>query len=388
MRVPFMDLKARNAPLRSEYLRAMAAVMDSGHFSCGSFVKRFEEEYAAYCGTRHAIAVGSGTEALWLALVAMGIRPGDEVITVPMTFVATVEAILLAGAKPVFVDIDPVTYTMDPGAIAAVLSTRTRVILPVHLFGQAADMGPIMELAREHGLRVIEDAAQAHGAEWNGCRAGSLADAGCFSFYPAKNLGGFGEGGAVTTDDADMAGTLRMLRDHGQSRKHKHELIGWNSRMDELQAAVLGIKLRHLDEDNRIRRHHAQRYAQALAGIDEVTLPVARRGTLHAWHDYALRVRRRSRLLSDFRRHGIGYGLHYPLPVHLQKAYRHLGFPPQSFPLAECCADEFVSLPIGCELDDSQIDEVIGAIERWAVTRPTAGSPDWKQNNSPRHAKI
>lgn len=388
MIVPFMDLQARHLAARGEYLRAMEEVMDSGNFSGGPFVERFEDEFASYCGTRHAVAVGSGTDALWLTLVAMGIRPGDEVITVPMTFVATVEAILQAGAKPVFVDIDPVTYTMDPTAITNALTARTRAILPVHLFGQPVDMGPILEIARKHGLRVIEDAAQAHGAEWNGRKAGSLADAGCFSFFPGKNLGGFGEGGAVTTDDADVADTLRMLRDHGQSKKHRHDQLGWNSRMDGLQAAVLSIKLRHLDEGNRARGRHALRYRKALAGIEDVILPRERPGTTHAWHVHAIRVSRRNRLTGVLRRHGIGYGLHYPVPVHLQPAYRNPAWPKGSFPVAEQCADEFLSLPVGPELTESQIERVIDAIARWADAIAASGYRDRSETNLPSHAKI
>lgn len=366
-----MDLKARHAPLRLEYLRAVAEVMDSGCFSGGPFVERFEEEFAAYCGTRHAVGVASGTDALWLTLMAMGIGPGDEVVTVPMTFAATVEAILLAGAKPVFTDIDPLTYTMDPAAVETVLTPRTKAILPVHLFGQPADMAPIIDLARRHGLKVIEDAAQAHGAEWNGRRAGSLADAGCFSFFPGKNLGACGEAGAVTTNDPDLARTLRVLRDHGQPEKHRHERFGWNSRMDGIQAAILSAKLPHLDEWNLARRMHARRYRRALLGIRELSLPVERPGTTHAWHLHVIRVPRRASLLETLEKQEIGYGLHYPVPVHLQPAFRHLGGKPGDFPVSERCAAEFVSLPSGPELDAGSIDLVISAILSW-VQPPAA----------------
>ncbi len=365
MSVPFMDLQARHAPLRGEYLAAMAAVMDSGNFSGGPFVERFEEEFAAYCGTRHAIGVGSGTEALWLTLVATGVSPGDEVITVPLTFVATVEAILLAGARPVFVDIDPASYTMDPEAIAKVLTSKTKAILPVHLFGQPADIGRILEIAGEHGLSVIEDAAQAHGAEWRGRKVGSLANAGCFSFYPGKNLGGFGEGGAVTTDDGDLANRLRMLRDHGQVRKNQHDLIGWNGRMDGLQAAVLSIMLRNLDDGNQIRKHHAQRYREALSGIADLMLPGECDGTSHAWHIYALRVSGRDGLIRCFNINEIGYGIHYPVPVHHQKAYLAQTNQEGDLSVAEQCADELVSLPVGPEVSDEQVDQVIEVIKNW-----------------------
>lgn len=362
MKVPFMDLKARHASMRSEFLSAMETVMDSGKFSGGHYVERFEEEFAAYCGTRHAIGVGSGTEALWLTLVAMGIGPGDEVITVPLTFVATVEAILLAGAKPVFVDIDPATYTMDPAGIVQALTSRTKAILPVHLFGQPADIGWILEIANAHGLKVIEDAAQAHGAEWHGRKAGSLADAGCFSFYPGKNLGGFGEGGAVTTDDEGLAGKLRMLRDHGQTRKNQHDLIGWNSRMDGLQAAILSIMLRYLDEGNRIRKLNARHYHQALSCNSKLKLPGECAGTSHAWHIYAIRVSDRDALLRDFSKNGIGYGLHYPVPVHRQPAYRAYANQKCDLSAAEQCAGELASLPVGPELAVEQLNHVIEVI--------------------------
>jgi dTDP-4-amino-4,6-dideoxygalactose transaminase len=383
-----MDLKARHASQRAEYLLAMEAVIDSGNFSGGPFVETFENEFAAYCGTRHAVGVGSGTDALWLTLVAMGIRPGDEVITVPMTFVATVEAILQAGAKPVFVDIDPVTYTMDPAKLENAITARTRAVIPVHLFGQPADMGPILQIAREHGLKVIEDAAQAHGAEWKGRKAGSLADAGCFSFFPGKNLGGFGEAGAVTTDDALLAQSLRSLRDHGQSTKNRHDLVGWNSRMDGIQAAILSIRLRHLNEGNRARARHAKHYRQALAGITDLILPCEAQGTAHAWHVHALRVPGQAGLLRDFHRNGIEYGRHYPVPVHLQPAYRNAGTMMGAFPVSERCADEFVSLPIGPELSESQVNLVIGTILRWAAAKAAAGYRDRFENTLQSHAQV
>ena len=258
--IPFFDMKARHAPKREEYLRAIGEVIDTGAFAGGAFVERFEAEFAAYCGVDHAVGVGSGTEALWLAMVAMGIGPGDEVITVPMSFAATVEAICLVGAKPVFVDIDEQNYTMDPAALVDAITSRTKAIIPVHLFGQVADMSPILEIAERRGIRVIEDAAQAHGAEYKGRKAGSLGDAGCFSFYPSKNLGAFGEGGAVLTKDSAVAGKLKMLRNHGQSARNRHTLVGWNSRLDGIQAAVLSVKLPHLDRENHMRSERAAYY--------------------------------------------------------------------------------------------------------------------------------
>ena len=362
--VPFLDMKARHAPLREELMHAVGAVIDSGVFAGGPAVERFERDFAAYCGTRSAVGVGSGTEALWLTMVAMGIGPGDEVITVPMSFVATVEAICLAGAKPVFVDIDERTYTMDPQALEAAVTPRTKAVIPVHLFGQAADMSPILEIARRRGLRVIEDAAQAHGAEYQGRRTGSLGDAGCFSFYPSKNLGAFGEGGAVVTDHEDLAAKLRMLRDHGQTGKNRHSLIGWNSRLDAIQAAVLGVKLRHLDRENSLRREHAQRYDHWLAGLPEVLTPLAAAGGRHVYHIYALRVRHRQELLREFAQKEIGFGMHYPVPIHLQPAYRILGHRHGDFPVAEQCAEEFVSLPMYPEITPAQIAFVTDSVRQ------------------------
>src|SRR6266581_888954 len=273
MKVPFLDLKAHHAPLIDKFDRAIREVIESSAFAGGPFVERFEEEFAAYCVSEYAIGVSNGTDALWLALLALGIGPGDEVITVPNTFFATVEAITYCNAQPVFVDVDENTFTMDPGELEKSLTARTKAIIPVHLFGQPADMDPILEFARAHGLFVIEDAAQAHGAEYKGRKAGTLGDAGCFSFYPGKNLGAFGEAGAVVTNDSRINEKIRILRDHGQPQKYHHSMIGWNCRMDGIQGAVLQVKLRHLGEANSLRRKHALEYSQALAGLDEVLTP-------------------------------------------------------------------------------------------------------------------
>src|SRR5213596_1802586 len=270
MKVPFLDLKAHHAPLLEKFNRAIREVIESSAFAGGQFVERFEEALAAYCGSEYAIGVGTGTDALWLALLALGIGEGDEVITVPNTFFATAEAITYCKARPVFVDVDENTFTMDPAELEKSLTARTKAIIPVHLFGQPADMDPILEFARANGLFVIADAAQAHGAEYKGRKAGTMGDAGCFSFYPGKNLGAFGEAGALVTNDSRINEQIRMLRDHGQSRKYYHTLMGWNCRMDGIQAAVLSIKLRHLNQANSLRRKHATEYSQALAGIDEV----------------------------------------------------------------------------------------------------------------------
>lgn len=362
MKVPFLDLHAHHEPLRAETSRAIEAVIDSGAFAGGKFVEKFEEEFAAYCQVEHAVGVGSGTEALWVALLGLGIGPGDEVITVPMTFIATAEAISFTGATPVFVDIEEGTYTMDPAALEKAVTPRTKAIIPVQLFGQPADMDPIMAFARERGLHVIEDAAQAHGAEYKGRRVGSLADAGCFSFYPGKNLGAFGEGGAVVTGDPELAAKMRMLRDHGQARKYHHAVVGWNSRMDGIQAAVLSIKLRDLDGNNEKRRAHAAHYGRALADIEDIVLPVVADDRTNVHHVYAVRVREREELMEYLDARDIGCGIHYPVPVHLQEAYGDLGLGRGSFPVSERCADEFLSLPMFPELTGEQVDFVANAV--------------------------
>jgi len=364
MHVPFLDLATHHAPLRDEFARAFEEVVDSGAFAGGVFVERFEADFAAYCGTRFAIGVASGTDALWLALEALGIGPGDEVITVPMTFIATAEAISRTGATPVFVDIDPVSYTMDPEHLGGAISSRTRAILPVHLFGQMAEMDAILEVAGRHGVPVIEDAAQAHGATYRGARAGSVGRAGCFSFYPGKNLGALGEAGAVVTDCPQTAERVRMLRDHGQSRKYHHQAIGWNSRMDGLQAAILRIKLARLEDHNERRRQHAAAYDEALGGIPELILPrgVPERG--HVRHLYPVRVASRDAFVSRLECEGVATGIHYPIPIHLQEAYRFLGKGERSFPVSEACASSFVSLPIFPELTQAQIGHVTSTVRQ------------------------
>ncbi len=372
MKVHFTDLKAHHAPIKEELCRAFEEVIDSGEFAGGSFVAKFEKDFAAYCGTRHAVGVGSGTDALRLTLAAMGVGPGDEVITVPMSFIATAEAISLTGAKPVFVDIDPATYTMDPELLRNALSRKTKVIVPVQLFGQAADMDPILAFAREHGLRVIEDAAQSHGAEYGGRKVGSLGAAGCFSFYPAKNLGAIGEAGAVVTDDDVLAEKIRVLRDHGQSRKHHHTSIGWNGRMDEIQGAALAIKLRHLDSGNASRRSHAAEYVRLLSGLEDIVLPVTGANRSHVFHIHAIRSADREGLMRVLDKKGIGYGIHYPTPIHLQPAYQFLGHQRGAFPISELCADTFLSLPVFPELTPAQIEMVAAAVTEASAACLTA----------------
>jgi dTDP-4-amino-4,6-dideoxygalactose transaminase len=363
MNVPFFDLKAHHVPHRGELADAIFEVIDSAAFAGGPFVSRFEADFADFCEVPHAVGVGSGTDALWLALLALGIGPGDEVITVPMTFIATAEAISRTGARPVFVDIEDATYTMDPAAMERVVTPRTKAILPVHLFGQMADMTAILEFARVRGIAVVEDAAQAHGARYDGHRAGSLGTAGCFSFYPCKNLGAFGEAGAVVTRDAALAERIRVLRDHGQIRKYHHVALGWNCRMDGIQAAVLQVKLRHLERHNERRRKHAAHYARALAGIPHLVLPVCGPYRTHVYHIYAIRIPDRHTFMHHLELRGIGCGIHYPVPVHLQEAYADLGHRRVSFPVAERCAAEFVSLPMYPELTPNQIDAVVQAVD-------------------------
>ncbi|MEO8615310.1 MAG: DegT/DnrJ/EryC1/StrS family aminotransferase [Luteolibacter sp.] len=372
MRVPFTDLKSHHAPIKEELSRAFREVIESGEFAGGPFVEKFEADFANYCGTKYAVGVGTGTDALWLTMAAMGIGPGDEVITVPMSFIATAEAISFTGAKPVFVDIDPKTYTMDPEMLGKAISRKTRAIVPVHLFGQSADMDPIIRFAKEHGLKVIEDAAQSHGAEYGGRKVGSIGHAGCFSFYPGKNLGAIGEAGMVVTDDEELAGRINLLKDHGQPRKYHHSVIGWNSRMDAIQGAALSIKLRYLDNGNQIRQNIAMRYDQSLAVLDDLIVPLRGDKRTHVFHVYAIQIRNRSRLTTTFNKNGIGYGMHYPVPIHLQPAYRFLGHQRGAFPVSEQCAETFVSLPIYPELDSTQVDIVVGAVNQASETCLTA----------------
>jgi len=362
MKVPFLDLKAHHAALIEEFELSIREVIEKSAFAGGVFVEKFEEEFAAFCGSPYAIGVGNGTDALWLALLALGIGEGDEVITVPNTFIATAEAITYCKARPVFVDVDPETFTMNPAELEKSLTERTKAIIPVHLFGQPADMDPILQFARSNGLFVVEDAAQAHGTEYKGRKAGTMGDAGCFSFYPGKNLGAFGEAGAVVTNDPELRKQIQMLRDHGQSRKYYHSLMGWNCRMDGIQAAVLSIKLRHLAAANSLRRKHAAEYNQALAGIEEVLTPSEATYARHVYHVYAIRAQERDVMARNLQEKGVGCAVHYPVPVHLQEACRNLGYKRGAFPIAESLADQFLSLPMFPELTEEQIDYVVRCV--------------------------
>ena len=361
--IPFLDIRAQYKTIGSELESAVLDVLRSGEYVLGSRVAAFEKEFAAYCGTEHAVALNSGTSALHLALLAAGIGSGDEVITVPMTFVATVAAICYANATPVFVDIDEATWTMDPALIERAITPRTKAIIPVHLHGRLADMSPIVEIARRKGIAVIEDAAQSHGAQRDGRFAGSIGEIGCFSFYPGKNLGACGEGGALVTDRGDIADKVRKLRDWGQAGKYNHELPGFNYRMDGVQGAVLGVKLRHVREWTGRRRLVAAQYDEVLSGAG-VAIPRPAVGREHAYHVYAIRTSNRASVQRALNEAGINTGIHYPRPVHFQPAYANLGYKAGDFPVSERFADETLSLPIYPEMTREQVASVCNAVVR------------------------
>jgi dTDP-4-amino-4,6-dideoxygalactose transaminase len=365
--VPFVDLSALHAPLRRELREAYETTVDDGDFILGRAVEQFESEWAVYCGTRHAIGTDSGMSALELALLAYGVGPGDEVITVANTFVATVFAIEHTGATPVLVDVDPDTYNMDLGALEAAITSRTKAILPVHLYGQPAPMTEILRIAAAHGLKVIEDACQAHGARYRGRRVGSLGDAAAFSFYPAKNLGAFGDGGIVTTDDDDAADLMRSLRNYGQRAKYDHAVLGYNRRLDTLQAAVLRIKLRGLDIANQQRRDCAVAYQELLRDVGQIVCPQSSTHVEHVWHLFVVRTLDREALRDHLTSLDIGSGIHYPIPVHLQEACRHLGYAAGAFPTTEEHAREILSLPMYPGLSTGSVAEVAGAIYDYAT---------------------
>jgi dTDP-4-amino-4,6-dideoxygalactose transaminase len=359
--IPYLDLKAQFASIGDELNEAALRVLASTQYVLGPEVAAFETEFAGLCETEHAVAVNSGTSALHLALLAAGIQPGDEVITVPFTFIATASAILYAQARPVFVDVLDDTLTMNPALIEAAITPRTKAIMPVHLYGQMADMDPILEIARKHRLTVIEDAAQAHAARYHGRSAGSMGAIGCFSFYPGKNLGACGEGGALVTNNAEYAATARVLRDWGQRRRYHHDLLGFNYRMDAMQGALLRVKLRKLEEWTEARRRVAANYDQLL-GSAGVTTPQAGKDRRHVYHLYVIRARQRELLLAELERAQIGHGIHYPIPLHLQECLLHLGYKRGDFPESEAAADEVISLPIYPELSFASQETVASTI--------------------------
>jgi dTDP-4-amino-4,6-dideoxygalactose transaminase len=363
MRVPFLDLKAQYAAIKDEVNTAIAGVLEDCAFVLGKRVADFEGNFAQFCQAKHCIAVDTGTSALHLALLAAGVKPGDEVITAANTFIATCAAISYTGATPVLVDVDPQTYTMDPDALRRAITKKTKVILPVHLYGRPAAMDAINAIAQEQGIPVIEDACQAHGAKYKGKRAGSLGHAACFSFYPGKNLGAYGEGGAIVTDDDNWAHTIRMLRDHGSLQKYHHDMLGYNYRMEGIQGAVLGVKLRHLDEWNAKRRKNADLYRQKLAGAN-IVLPPADDDAQSVYHLFVVQVDDRARFQDDLKAEEIDTLIHYPIPVHRQKAYPQMAA--LSFPVTDRLAGRIVSLPMYAELTEAQIDHV-AAVARHSV---------------------
>jgi dTDP-4-amino-4,6-dideoxygalactose transaminase len=359
--IPFVDLKAQYHAIKAEIDEAVSHILENSQFVLGPEVAAFEKEFAQYTGGAHAIGVNSGTSALHLAMLAAGVGPGDEVITVPFTFVATTAAIGYTGAKPVFVDIDPVSFTMDASRIEAAITPRTKAIVPVHLYGQAADLDPILEVARRHKLIVIEDAAQAHGAEYKGRRVGSIGELGCFSFYPSKNLGAYGEGGAVVTNNPEFVRTIRMLRDWGAEKKYLYVLKGYNYRLEGIQGAILRVKLRHVAAWTEARRAHAARYNELLAGSG-VGTPQAMAYARHVYHVYAVRSKQRESLWKTLQDREVQTGIHYPIPVHLLPAYSELGHHPGDFPHSEQAADEVLSLPMFPELTPAQVETVAEAV--------------------------
>jgi dTDP-4-amino-4,6-dideoxygalactose transaminase len=373
--IPLVDLKKQYQPLKKEILARIEAVLDGMQLFLGENVQALEREFADLCGVKYGIGAGEGTTALTLALRACGVGPGDEVITVSHTFIATVEAIALIGARPVFVDIDPVTCTMDVDQIEANVGSRTRAIIPVHLYGQPADMDPILEIARNYGLKVIEDACQAHGAGYKGRPTGSLGDAAAFSFYFSKNLGAYGEGGIVTTNDEDVARRVRMLRDHGSYRRYAHEEIGVNGRLDEIQAAILRVKLPHLKAWNEARRKHAALYNKLLAGTPLVT-PTEAPYSHHVYHLYVVRAPWRDELQAYLREQGVATGIHYPIPCHLQRACREFGYRRGELPITERTVGEILSLPMYAELTDEDIKTVANAVRTFYSQHAIATSDE------------
>jgi dTDP-4-amino-4,6-dideoxygalactose transaminase len=360
MKIPFQNLKQEYRNLKEEIDSAVASVLDSGQYILGENVAAFEHEFATYCGVKYGVGVASGTDALTLALNAIGVGQGDEVITVPNTYIATADAIARNNATPVFVDIDPMIYTINIGAIKAAITNRTRAIIPVHLYGHPADMQPIMEIAKEHDLFVIEDACQAHGAEYRGKKTGSLGDIAAFSFYPTKNLGCCGDGGMVVTDSNDIADDIRGLRNYGQHKKHEHVYVGYNSRLDELQAAILRVKLKHLDEWIGKRRKIAGLYDELLPF--EVLHPISTPHSNQAYHLYVIQMDKRDEMQRKLSAQGIGTAIHYPTPIHLQKAYNYLGYSVGAFPHVESIANRILSLPMHPYLKLREIEYIADAV--------------------------
>jgi dTDP-4-amino-4,6-dideoxygalactose transaminase len=364
MKVNFVDLKAQYQSIKPEIDSAIQDVISNTAFILGKAVADFEEKFAGYCGTKYCLGINSGTSALIMALKALDIGEGDEVITTPNTFIATAEAISYAGAKPVFVDIEEESYNLDPKKLKKAITGKTKAVIPVHLYGQPADMDPILEIAKKSGIAVIEDACQAHGAEYKGKRTGSLARVGCFSFYPGKNLGAYGEGGGITTDDEEIAQKVKMLRDHGSPKKFYHQYVGNNCRLEGIQGAVLKVKLKYLDQWNQARRKNAGLYRKYLAGT-QVKLPQEMPYAKHVYHVFCIRVKNREKLIEFLSQKEIFTNIHYPIPIHLQKAYDFLGYKKGDFPVTEGCMDEILSLPMFAELTEEQIKYTADCIKEF-----------------------
>jgi dTDP-4-amino-4,6-dideoxygalactose transaminase len=364
--IPLMDLKAQTQSVKAELLAKFSEALDQTAFCLGPQVEGFEREFAAYCGSQHGVAMNSGTSALHLALLALGVGPGDEVVTTPYTFVATAWAISYCGAKPVFVDIDPGTFLIDPKNVERAITPRTKALLPVHIYGQPADMDPLLDIARRKGLPLVEDAAQAHGATYKGRRVGAFGDIACFSFYPSKNLGACGEGGIALTADAGLRAKMHALREHGSVKRYHHDTLGFNYRMEGLQGCALRVKLPRLDGWNARRQQIAQLYNTLLEDVPGVARPIVGADRTHVYHLYVLRHPRRAALAEFLRNKGIGTGSHYPVPVHLQKAYAKLNLHPGALPRAEAAAQECLSLPMFPELKDEQVKMVAAAVVEWA----------------------
>lgn len=374
MKVPFVDLKALHRPIEGELQEGFARVLRNASFVQGPEVKAFEDAFAAYLGVRHCVAVNSGTAALHLALLALGIGPGDEVITVSHTFIATSEAISAVGATPVFVDVDPVSYCMDPKLAEAAITKKTKALLPVHLYGNVAEMDSLLAIARKHNLILVEDACQAHGAKYKGKMAGAMSDAGCYSFYPGKNLGALGEGGAMVTNDDAVAKKVRMLREHGSVVKYEHAFPGYNFRMEGIQGAVLATKLKYLDGWNDQRRAIAKRYQERLAG-QNIVLPTEAPGNRHIYHLYVIQSEDREALRAHLAERGIETGLHYPIALHMQEAYLSLGYTKGAFPVTEKATERIISLPMYPGMSVEAADYVADSIIEWVKGRVAEPTP-------------
>lgn len=357
-KVPFGDLKVQHTLIKEEIDEAIHRVIERGWFILGEEVESFEKEFAEYCGCTYGIGVGSGTEAIHLSLLALSVKPGDEVITVPNTAVPTISAVSFAGAVPRFVDVNPETYTIDVAKIGALITKKTKAIIPVHLYGQCADMDPILDIAKQYNLAIIEDACQAHGSLYKGRKSGSLGDVGCFSFYPSKNLGALGDGGIVITNDAKIAERLYLLRNYGQERRYYHKIKGFNSRLDEIQAAILRLKLKHLDVWNTIRREKARLYISLLKDTSSVITPNEAHYSKHVYHLFVIRCKQRDTLREFLLKYGVGTLIHYPIPVHLQDSYKDLGYRRGDFPITENYAEAILSLPMYPEINDSEIEYI------------------------------